>query len=642
MIEINEIEDVFKRFEKKEKLGFGSFSTIYKVVEKNTKKEYALKIYDVNKEGKDYLIECIKREIEITNKCKCENVIKIYEVIKTNNAYILILELCDIDFEKYLKDNNEKRNIYFIRKQFIGLNKALKILYEKNVMHRDIKPSNLFLKFENDECIIKLADFGISRYYNNPNTEFLKHSFIDNLYDNNNSSEMGTPLFMAPEILNNEFYNYKIDLYSLGVTLYYLIFDEYPYNGKNEVNLLKDIFSGKILKKTGLESLDDLIEKLLKASPDERISFEDYFNHKFFKEKDDFIKNFKYQNDKIEKNKKEDKKEDNINKIYNIAESFIDIMNIPNGKIDQKNINIKMTNIIYYDENIDKYIKSIHNDSDLFERKTPGNFILCTNILSLDFVMKEIRKKNMKYDSRIVFNLIVTGSKCEKVMDFLIEKKYEQFFKNVCIYCMKIEKYINLTKKYNKIKGVYNTQKQIIKFIESVLSNETKEFPFTKIITYYDYKNKYYERHEKISEFYGNLTLETYNKAKKELNTFINEKKENELQIKKEILKDSFKTFDLSKDLEILDKLVIKEYTKNTFYGDLNNWLRILDNDIYEKIAYYTSRLMYSLNNYGFKSNNFYKEEKILYKGTKINYINILSYERLKGKIIILSSFTSI
>ena len=50
-------------------------------------------------------------------------------------------------------------------------------------------------------------------------------------------------------------------------------------------------------------------------------------------------------------------------------------MNIPNGKIDQKNKNIKMTNIIYYDENIDKYIKSIHNDSDLFERKTPGYFM---------------------------------------------------------------------------------------------------------------------------------------------------------------------------------------------------------------------------------------------------------------------------
>ena len=87
----------------------------------------------------------------------------------------------------------------------------------------------------------------------------------------------------------------------------------------------------------------------MKVSPDERISFEDYFNHKFFKEKDDFIQNFKYQNDKIKKIKKKIKK-DNINKIYNIAESFIDIMIIPNGEIDQKNINIKMANIIYYDE----------------------------------------------------------------------------------------------------------------------------------------------------------------------------------------------------------------------------------------------------------------------------------------------------
>ena len=131
MIEINEIEDVFKRFEKIKMLDKGEFSEIYKVVEKNSKKEYALKIYNIKKEGKDYLIKCIKREIEITNKCKCENVIKIYEVIKKKDIYILVLELCDIDFEKYLKDNNEKRNIYFIRNQFIGLNKHLKYFMKK-------------------------------------------------------------------------------------------------------------------------------------------------------------------------------------------------------------------------------------------------------------------------------------------------------------------------------------------------------------------------------------------------------------------------------------------------------------------------------------------------------------------------------
>ena len=203
--------------------------------------------------------------------------------METRDSYILVLELCDIDLERYLKENPEKRNIDFIRNQFIGLNKALKILYQKKVMHRDIKPSNIFLKFENDKCILKLGDLGISRLYDNQ--------------DLNLSHDMGTPFFMAPEILKDGDYNYKIDLYSLGVTLYYLIFDSYPYYGKTEYQLLQDILSNKQLKLTGLESLDNLIRELLKENPDERISFEDYFNHKFFKEKDEVVKNFKIKNE---------------------------------------------------------------------------------------------------------------------------------------------------------------------------------------------------------------------------------------------------------------------------------------------------------------------------------------------------------
>ena len=109
----------------------------------------------------------------------------------------------------------------------------------------------------------------------------------------------------------------------------------------------------------------------------------------------------------------------------------------------------------------------------------------------------------------------------------------------------------------------------------------------------------------------------------------------------KDQLIESFKTFDISKDLEMLDKLVIKEYTKNTLYGDLNNWLRNLDYLAYEMVAYFTARLMYSLNNYALINNRFFNEKKIIFRGVKTNYINLLPYERLKGKIIILSSFIS-
>jgi hypothetical protein len=255
--------------------------------------------------------------------------------------------------------------------------------------------------------------------------------------------------------------------------------------------------------------------------------------------------------------------------------------------------------------------------------------------------MNEIRKYNLKYDKRVLFNLIVTGSQFQKVMDNLENKKYENFIQNICIYCINIQKYKDLKNKYNKLIGVYNTQKQVEEFIETVSSTETREFPTLKIVNYNDYKEKYHDRHEKISEFYGDLTKETYNEYISKIEKYIDLKDPNDLRKNKKVILDSLKTFDISKDLDTLDKLVIKEYTKNTFHGDLNNWLRILDCVAYEAISYFTSRLMYSLNNYAQKSDHFFKKKQILYRGAKTNYINLLPFERLKGKIILLTSFTS-
>ena len=91
-------------------------------------------------------------------------------------------------------------------------------------------------------------------------------------------------------------------------------------------------------------------------------------------------------------------------------------------------------------------------------------------------------------------------------MDCLINNKYEHLFQNICIYCFEVEKYLNILKKNNKVKGVYDDPEDVIKFIEDISSEEIKEYPLIKIISYFDYRDKYHERHEKISEFYGNIT----------------------------------------------------------------------------------------------------------------------------------------
>ena len=103
-----------------------------------------------------------------------------------------------------------------------------------------------------------------------------------------------------------------------------------------------------------------------------------------------------------------------------------------------------------------------------------------------------------------------------------------------------------------------------------------------------------------------------------------------------------FLTFDIQKDLDALDKLIIREYTKNTFYGDLNKWLMNSKMNYYEPVAYFTARLMYSLNSYANKNNLYCNENrKELHRGVKLSYSCLLPYLRAKGKIILLSGFTS-
>lgn len=659
----------------------GTFSSVYKAFYKTNKKSCVLKIiskdhikenllFEYPKEKIDgilpkWLNDNIFNEIKIMCCCKSKNIVELYESFETEKYIVLVLELCDFNLQNFPK----KIDIILIQKLFLDLNDALKILYERHIMHRNIKPENIYLKYENNDIIIpKLGDFGASTFYNE---------------DQKISDHIGTLLYMAPEILNDEMYDYKCDLYSLGVVLYQLIFSQPPFYSYNEEGLLLHMKTKFILKTTGIASLDNLLKGLLEISPENRLSMKEYLNHPFFKED---LKNIKQENEKkIEENKIdenenkiEDKKiegkqilkqkkniieikslnnpeieeigeKENINLLNKIStivknNNLFDIMQIPNGYVKNKNNkDIKISNILYYDENIGKHSNDIHTDSDYFERITSGAFILCSNIVSLKLVMEEIKDTNLKQYNTVLFNLIVTGSKFQKVMDFLIENQYEKFFQNICIYCLDFEKYSNLSIKYNKIKGIYNSPEQVMKFIEDTESDKIKEFSTTKILSYFDYTDKYYERHEKIAEFYGDLTKETYNEYYQKMKNYINSKDEKDFKIDKNILLVSFETFDISKDLENLE-VIIMEYTKDTFYRDLNNWLRIFKNnksDIYEIIAYYTARLMYSLNNYALKSNCFYKEKKVLYRGTKTTYTNLIAFERLKGKIILFSSFTS-
>ena len=646
----NDFEDVFEVAETK-------FGKIYQAYNKKYKRCCHLKTFEKEKlqQGDyDFLIQKVQSEEQITKLCKCENVIELYQKLEVDDKIIFELEYCEKDINAAIIDNygGMQGDKEFFRKIVIDIAKALKKLHECGVMHRDIKPSNIFLNNTDKnegERIAKLGDFGCSIFI-----------------QDNMSDPIGTILYSSPEIHKNIDYNEKCDLWSLGITLHELFFGIPPYGPNYNINIIMEcLFADKFLiKKTNFPSFDILLRKLLTVKEEQRISFEEFFqivfDENFLKDEEKFLKSnpqYKSLYEEIlkaeepifpdtgilESDNPLEQNEINKKQIVTLVKGghFPDIMNIPNGSTNEGEE--VFNNIIYYDENKD-FRENVHKDSDFFERITPGAFILCSDMKSLELIKDEVVKQ-YKREKKTIFNLITTGSTCDKIMEYLNKNKdLKNCIANACVFCWNLGTWSKLLNKYNNIlRGVYNIQTQVAEFIKKYSSKDIKPFPLTKLITLADYNNKYKDRHKKISEFYGNMSVEDYKKHLEEMKKLIKtEAEKNALKKQQNVLLGGFMTFEIKNDLALLNKLIIKEYTKETFYGDLNRWLMNSKMNSYDTIAYFTSRLMYSLNNYGKENKMYYdKDNTTLRRGIKIPYSCLLPYIRAVGKVILLSSFTS-
>jgi serine/threonine protein kinase len=285
----NPKNDYRKFYTIEEEIGKCAFGFVYKAIKNDNGEERAIKIISKvnfntnvsNIEETSYTtyIKYIKNEIDNMtiaqgiNKDN-QNTVKLYEYFDMRNEFAIIMELCDCDLAHILKERNEKFEINEILEILTQLNNTFKILVEKKVIHRDLKLQNILLKKNNGQNIWKLIDYGVSRQF----VTLSRQSY---------TKYVGTISYMAPEILEGKEYNNKCDLWSLGIIIYNLYFKKMPYIGDTIIAVFNNIKASekKVLEKTGDENLDDLIDKLLEVNPEKRISWKDYFEHKFFKVK---------------------------------------------------------------------------------------------------------------------------------------------------------------------------------------------------------------------------------------------------------------------------------------------------------------------------------------------------------------------
>ena len=309
------IEDIFPK-----QLGSGSFGRVYLVSHNESKKLFALKVIDKRKLMVSYgKLDIIYNEINIHSKLSHENIIKLYNVHEDNENINIIMEYAENGnlFELISKEKNglEESKAF---DYFIQVVNAVYYLHNNNIIHRDIKPENILIGNDNK---IKLCDFGWAK----------------ELTLENRSTFCGTVEYMAPEIVGSENYDYSVDIWSLGILLYELLFGHSPFKANTTKNVILNIKTHELTyddkNKKISNSCKDLIQKLLVSNPQKRLKIKDILEHPFVKK---HSKKFSYKK-KLSTVIDEDQVKSNINKNINDNNIDSDLDNKIAGRIKRSN-----------------------------------------------------------------------------------------------------------------------------------------------------------------------------------------------------------------------------------------------------------------------------------------------------------------
>uniref|UniRef100_A0A0D3FGP1 Protein kinase domain-containing protein n=1 Tax=Oryza barthii TaxID=65489 RepID=A0A0D3FGP1_9ORYZ len=251
-------------------IGSGAYARVWLGKHRTRGTEVALKEIAVERLSSK-LRESLLSEVDILRRIRHPNVIALHESIRMPQAkenslgltfiwvdggkIYLVLEYCrGGDLHSYLQQHK-------------------RMLRENNVVHRDLKPQNILLVANNENSLLKIADFGFAK--------FLEPSSLA-------ETLCGSPLYMAPEVMQAQKYDAKADLWSVGIILYQLVTGSPPFTGDSQIQLLRNILNTREIRFPSDCDLShgciDLCRKLLRINSVERLTVEEFVNHPFLAE----------------------------------------------------------------------------------------------------------------------------------------------------------------------------------------------------------------------------------------------------------------------------------------------------------------------------------------------------------------------
>jgi serine/threonine protein kinase len=288
------------KYRKLEKRGEGTYGVVYMAEEKGTGMLVALKKIRLEHEDEGMPSTTI-REISLLKELQHPNVVRLFDVIHSNNELHLVFELLDFDLKKYM-DNVDERSVSprLIKSYMYQIINGLAFCHARRVVHRDLKPQNLLIDRQGN---IKLADFGLARAFQIPLRTY--------------THEVVTLWYRAPEILlGGKHYSTPVDMWSVGCIFAELVTRTPLFPGDSEIDELYRVFrvlgtpteatwpgvstlpdytstfptwKGKELSEV-VPQLDaaglDLLKQMLTYEPSKRISAKAALEHPYFADLD--------------------------------------------------------------------------------------------------------------------------------------------------------------------------------------------------------------------------------------------------------------------------------------------------------------------------------------------------------------------
>ena len=261
-------------YDLKEVIGKGKFGVVNLGIHKKTQQQVAVKI--INKDSITTIEdkELVRIEIGILKLCHHPNVVRLLDHLENEDYIFIVTEYIEGGtLGQYFK----KKNFNFSERQASSIMSQIangvKYLHKYGIVHRDLKPDNIMITQQNDFGIVKIMDFGLSKIVST------QEKMVDGY---------GTLSYVAPEVLLRTPYNKEVDIWSMGIILYYMLCGHLPFKGNKEVIIAEKIVNDDLEFdedewEVRSKKVRELIISCLKKEPEERITIDDFLNHPWFK-----------------------------------------------------------------------------------------------------------------------------------------------------------------------------------------------------------------------------------------------------------------------------------------------------------------------------------------------------------------------